>query len=375
MPLGDRQENDLVHITLDVWQDKVYYLGKEYPAGYFAAGVLNASDDLIVHTVRAGEFLMNAYQLARIGGREELFELLPMLWDAVKKLLETLREVPPFSLWDMEEELRKMEEMFSRNHLDKLVEDPIEREIFMIYLLGGIMIPMSVYHFVEAVRMFENCYLHRLGRRDETHFAVAFHDFYHAPDTKKLLENSYGRFLEPFEGNSEIKSSYCFARDPKDEKKMIFINRVMFPAYMDFYVYDLLNGMHWGHAPSLCECCLKYFLTTDSHKPKYCDGMAPQNPHYTCRQYGAMNQQKEKNANHPIYRIFKTRTNTIRKHQERGKISEELRNAAIALCEELRDKALLDTEFAQEEYPKRMEQEAVYAEARRRLGGDGSCDQ
>ena len=32
MPLGDRQENDLVHITLDVWQDKVYYLGKEYPA-------------------------------------------------------------------------------------------------------------------------------------------------------------------------------------------------------------------------------------------------------------------------------------------------------------------------------------------------------
>lgn len=140
-------------------------------------------------------------------------------------------------------------------------------------------------------------------------------------------------------------------------------------------MYDLLNGMHWGHAPSQCECCLKFFLTTDSHKPKYCDGMAPQNPHYTCRQYGAMNQQKEKNANHPIYRIFKTRTNTIRKHQERGKISEDLRKAAIALCEELRDKALLDTEFAQEEYPKRMEQEAVYAEARRRLGGDGSCDQ
>ena len=107
MPLGDRQENDLVHITLDVWQDKVYYLGKEYPAGYFAAGVLNASDDLIVNTVREGEFLMNAYQLARIGGREELFELLPMLWDAVKKLLEALREVPPFSLWDMEEELRR----------------------------------------------------------------------------------------------------------------------------------------------------------------------------------------------------------------------------------------------------------------------------
>ena len=32
---------------------------------------------------------------------------------------------------------------------------------------------------------------------------------------------------------------------------MIFVNRVFFSSYMDFYVYDLLNGMHWGHAPEL----------------------------------------------------------------------------------------------------------------------------
>ena len=106
MPLGDRQENDLVHITLDVWQDKVYYLGKEYPAGYFAAGVLNASDDLIVNTVREGEFLMNAYQLARIGGREELFELLPMLWDAVKKLLEAMEYEIPYTAVELMEKLK-----------------------------------------------------------------------------------------------------------------------------------------------------------------------------------------------------------------------------------------------------------------------------
>ena len=93
----------------------------------------------------------------------------------------------------------------------------------------------------------------------KTHFAVAFHDFYHAPDTKKLLENSYGRFLEPFEGNSEIKSSYCFARDPKDEKKMIFVNRVFFSSYMDFYVYDLLNGMHWVMPPACANAASNIF--------------------------------------------------------------------------------------------------------------------
>ena len=34
----------------------------------------------------------------------------------------------------------------------------------------------------------------------------------------------------------------------------------------------------------------------------------------TCRQYGAMMRQKEQNKQHPVYRLFTTRTNTIRKH-------------------------------------------------------------
>ena len=60
MPLGDRQENDLVHITLDVWQDKVYYLGKEYPAGYFAAGELNVTHNLFVSSTGEGGVLIDA---------------------------------------------------------------------------------------------------------------------------------------------------------------------------------------------------------------------------------------------------------------------------------------------------------------------------
>ena len=82
-----------------------------------------------------------------------------------------------------------------------------------------------------------------------------------------------------------------------------------------------------------------------------------------------MNQQKEKNANHPIFQIYKTRTGTIRKHHQRGKISDEERQEAMKVCEELRDQALLDNEFAQSEYLQLMEQDAIYAEVERRLGG------
>ena len=238
MPLGDRQENDLVHITLDVWQDKVYYLGKEYPAGYFAAGVLNVSHNLFVTITGEGGFLLDAYAIAKFGDREQLGELLPVLWESVENMLRSLRQVPPFSLWNMEAELGKMRAMLSKDHIDQLLDNPEEKMWFLAYLRAGILLPISIYHFVIAAWHLETYYLHRLGKRDETHFAVAFHDFYHDPSTKEVLEKMFAPTIEPFDANPRLRSSYTFARDPKDEKKMIFVNRVFFSSYMDFYVYD-----------------------------------------------------------------------------------------------------------------------------------------
>ena len=77
--------------------------------------------------------------------------------------------------------------------------------------------------------------------------------------------------------------------------------------------------------------------------------------------------QKEQNREHPIYRLFSTRTNTIRKHHQRGKISDELRQATLKLAEEYRDKALLDNDYASNGYAQDMEQEQLYTEARKRL--------
>lgn len=128
-----------------------------------------------------------------------------------------------------------------------------------------------------------------------------------------------------------------------------------------------MNGLHHGHAPSQCQGCGKYFLTTNGHIPKYCDGIAPQDNRYTCRQYGAMMHQKEQNKQHPVYRLFNTRTGTIRKHHQRGKISDDLRREALYLAESYRDKALMDNDYAADGYARDMELEHIYAEAEKRL--------
>jgi hypothetical protein len=113
--------------------------------------------------------------------------------------------------------------------------------------------------------------------------------------------------------------------------------------------------MHFGHAPFRCENCGRYYLSAAARLTRYCDGTAPQDARYTCRQYGALMRQKEKNRDHPVYALFKTRANTIRKHHERGKISDALRTAAISQAETCRDKALFDSAYASAGYEADME--------------------
>lgn len=45
MPPGIKQNNNLLHLTLDVWQDQVFMNDVSYPAGHFAAEILNIKED------------------------------------------------------------------------------------------------------------------------------------------------------------------------------------------------------------------------------------------------------------------------------------------------------------------------------------------
>ena len=231
----------------------------------------------------------------------------------------------------------------------------------------GVQNGIAMYHFYAAGRFFELDYLRRLKKRNETHFAVAAHDCFNSEQFWDEMRGLQSLDMEPFTVYPELSSTYVFARSPKNEKEMVFVERVIFPRLIDFYTYDLMNGLHHGHAPSQCQGCGKYFLTTNGHIPKYCDGIAPQDSRYTCRQYGAMMHQKEQNKQYPVYRLFATRTDTIRKHHQRGKISDDLRREALYLAGSYRDKALMDNDYAADGYARDMELEHIYAEAEKRL--------
>ena len=56
MPLGTRQNNDFTQFTMDVWNDKIFYQEKEFPAGFMAASVLPLS--LLSLCFMKGDFIM-----------------------------------------------------------------------------------------------------------------------------------------------------------------------------------------------------------------------------------------------------------------------------------------------------------------------------
>ena len=243
MPLGIQQNNDFTQFTMDVWNDKIFYQEKEFPAGFMAMSILNIPEEELPELIQAGGAPTFLFPVVVQGSDEEAAAVFPQLRERILYLTELLWKYPPFCYNDYEKEMRRI----------------------------------------------------------------------------------------------------------------------------DFYTYDLMNGLHHGHAPSQCQGCGRYFLTINGHIPKYCDGVAPQDNRYTCRQYGAMMHQKEQNKQHPVYRLFNTRTDTIRKHHQRGKISDDLRREALYLAGSYRDKALMDNDYAADGYARDMELEHLYAEAEKRL--------
>ena len=199
-------------------------------------------------------------------------------------------------------------------------------------------------------------------------FAKAAHECFDEDDSFLILleQMPFGE-VEEFFSYPRVVTGFKYFQDENDEEKWKTAQRVICKRAIDFYIFDLMNGLHHGHAPSQCQGCGRYFLTTNGHIPKYCDGVAPQDSRYTCRQYGAMMHQKEQNKQHPVYRLFNTRTGTIRKHHQRGKISDDLRREALYLAESYRDKALMDNDYAADGYARDMELEHIYAEAEKRL--------
>lgn len=369
MPLGINQLNCLAELALDIWEDKIFFNEKEYPAGFFATEILNRSIEENTHLLSLGGIAHRYIELFRVTGVLE-----PQLQNWAMAFLRELESVPPFSHLELSYERDLLRILTAEGNLKILRENALEtEETFLFYMGSYARIAQAVVNYSTVAKTLEGLYLTRLAKANETHYARALYDCFHNEELMNAIKEYELTDEENFSLTPEIRMSYVFVRHPKHEEETVFASRFMFSRLVDFYSFDLFNGLRYGHAPCQCHNCGRYFLSTNRHKAKYCNGIAPQDGQYTCREYGAKMHQKENNENHPVYITFKTCTNTIRKHHERGEIDDDLRREALRLVEEYRDRALMDKDYEKDGYQKDMERDHIYAVARERPGRNAVC--
>lgn len=369
MPLGIKQSNNLTKLTVDVWDDKIFFNEKEYLAGYFATEVLNRSPEQNDDLLGIGGTIMKHLMLLKQSGMIE-----PQLKQWINLFFDQLKSILPFSLIDFSGEREMLDLFFTDGFWQEVLEaEPGADDLVIDTLRNFPRIAQGIVNYGTFAINFEHFFLKRLRKRNETHFAAALNDFFNETDFMEALREFELTPEESFSPSPRMEMSYVFARHPKREEETVFVSRVSFRRVVDFYTFDFMNGLHHGHSSCRCENCGRYFLVTSGHMPKYCDGIAPQGNGLTCRQVGAKMHQKEKNTEHPVYRLFKTRSNTIRKHHERGKINDEIRSEALRLAEAYRDRALIDDTYASDGYANDMELDNLYAAARKRLNKNAVC--
>ena len=54
MPLGSRQNNNFLHLIMDVWRDQIFFNETVYPTGHFAAELLNVPEETMRELVTHG---------------------------------------------------------------------------------------------------------------------------------------------------------------------------------------------------------------------------------------------------------------------------------------------------------------------------------
>lgn len=90
MKIGTDQCNTFDTMTMDCWNDRVYYEGKEFPAGHFAAEILNfagAIHDPLLERITVLTALVDDLSTAEKSERHDIAaQLKPLLHDTVSWL-------------------------------------------------------------------------------------------------------------------------------------------------------------------------------------------------------------------------------------------------------------------------------------------------
>ena len=368
--------------STDYRDGRVYIGGKSYPAGTFAAHLLNQYYENDT-AARIGVFTTDNWQLEKMLrlGYLKVSDYV----NAGERMVNIFTALPwlkPFDMLGTDDERNRIATLFSEEN-GHIISEYFSRRA----KIGQMDVGQIAFH--NLPKEYEKDFFDRAeALLGEVNATLSFYDSLSA-DIRNSFEklrifvsrvNEADRFDEehllpialevfgsvPF----PVTTKYVPIKKSSRSKTATLARRLYFDSYYSFVMTDFFEGLHYGHYPRRCGICKKYFLMTAAARQKYCTGYAPfklKGKAITCRKYAARINRKELAAGNPVIRIYKNRCSVLRMERKRGTVTEEFAAAALDLAKERMQQAKEDTEYANSQYESDMSREKLYAEVDKQL--------
>ena len=368
--------------STDYRDGRVYIGGKSYPAGTFAAHLLNQYYENDT-AARIGVFTTDNWQLEKMLrlGYLKVSDYV----NAGERMVNIFTALPwlkPFDMLGTDDERNRIAMLFSEEN-GHIISEYFSRRA----KIGQMDVGQIAFH--NLPKEYEKDFFDRAeALLGEVNATLSFYDTLSA-DIRNSFEklrifvsrvNEADRFDEehllpialevfgsvPF----PVTTKYVPIKKSSRSKTATLARRLYFDSYYSFVMTDFFEGLHYGHYPRRCSICKKYFLMTSAARQKYCTGYAPfklKGKAITCRKYAARINRKELAAGNPVIRIYKNRCSVLRMERKRGTVTEEFAAAALDLAKERMQRAKEDTEYANSQYESDMSREKLYAEVDKQL--------
>ena len=368
--------------STDYRDGRVYIGGKSYPAGTFAAHLLNQYYENDT-AARIGVFTTDNWQLEKMLrlGYLKVSDYV----NAGERMVNIFTALPwlkPFDMLGTDDERNRIATLFSEEN-GHIISEYFSRRA----KIGQMDVGQIVFH--NLPKEYEKDFFDRAeALLGEVNATLSFYDSLSA-DIRNSFEklrifvsrvNEADRFDEehllpialevfgsvPF----PVTTKYVPIKKSSRSKTATLARRLYFDSYYSFVMTDFFEGLHYGHYPRRCGICKKYFLMTSAARQKYCTGYAPfklKGKAITCRKYAARINRKELAAGNPVIRIYKNRCSVLRMERKRGTVTEEFAAAALDLAKERMQRAKEDAEYANSQYESDMSREKLYAEVDKQL--------
>ena len=269
------------------------------------------------------------------------------------RVVDLLREVPPFAGQDFSWLDENLPKVFAPEKVRKAYTERKKEqgELFIQAMCLVAQLGFGIRDFRKALIPLVESLADEDITRNPKGFSQKFDSFFSKDEERK----------DQWMAFSNVSVEYV------PEEKGI-VRRMHYASFPSMFRSNLYEALAVGNAPRRCPICQKFFLTTNARRQKYCSGYAPEEyDGLTCTKVGNMMGRKyrELAENDPITVLYHRSVDTLDKRVERGTLDKDLAAKAKQIARDCRDIAIVDVDYANEEYLTDMFPDALIAAAMR----------